>query len=132
MIEYKVKPLEIVADNIETIEIPSKEERLIEKVGHTVSFTMKDLDNNIKSLNNLKTEIEAKVKFDTSKLNNIESFHKFVKKMSEQDLHTCWMYNETKEEIRKYTNKLKEVDEQLNLDISEKEEIIKQNPGIYE
>ena len=63
-------------------------------------------------------------------VDNIEHFHKFVKKLTDEELLTAWMYKESKEKSKIHGNKIKEIDEQLVEYDKEKAEIIKQIPEL--
>jgi len=132
MIEYKLKPVEIVTDDINKIEIPSVEKRIIVKSGDVVEFTMEQLDENIKLLERYEIEMTAKLENSEAKLGNIEHFHKWINKMEEDKIFTCWLYWESKKVVNELKPKLDEVKNQISLDKAEREEIIKQIPNTYE
>lgn len=132
MIEYKLKPIEIVTDDITTMELPSVEKRVIVKSGDVVEFTMEQLDENIKLLERYEVEMVAKIENCAAKLENIEHYHEWIKKMKEDRIFTCWLYWESKKIIKELEPKLEEVKKQIALDKTEREEIIKQIPNTYE
>lgn len=130
MIEYKLKPINIETDNVETLQIPDKKERVIEKTGHTDSFTMNDIENHIKSREKTFKELVAKRDYENAKIINIEHFHPFVKDISEEDLHTVQMYSEAKSLVNLLDSKIIEFKEQKEKDEQEIDEIIKQIPEL--
>jgi len=132
MIEYKLKPIEIVTDDITTMELPSAEKRVIVKSGDVVEFTMEQLDENTKLLERYEIEMTAKIENCAAKLENIEHYHEWIKKMKEDRIFTCWLYWESKKAIKELEPKLEEVKNQIVLDKAEREEIIKQIPNVYE
>lgn len=72
------------------------------------------------------------VEHEDAIVDNIEHYHKFVKKLTDEQLLTAWMYKESKEKSKIHNNKIKEIDEQLEEYAKEKAEIIKQIPELYE
>lgn len=130
--EYKLKPIQLEVETIDEVDFPPVHERIIEKRGDVIEFSMKDLDDNIDALKKLQRELDAKLKHDKSVVENIEHHHKFVKKMSEQDLLTVWMYKQHKGYVDLSEKKLKQVVDQLESDLAEKEEIQKQIPELQE
>jgi hypothetical protein len=128
--EYKLQPVHLEVETLEEVDFPPVKERIIEKRGDVVEFSMKDLEDNITALQKLKRELEAKKDYDQMVVENIEQHHKFVKKMSEQDLLTAWMYKQHKGYVTVSEDKLKQVNKQLDSDLAEKEEIEKQIPEL--
>lgn len=108
--EYNIKPMNFEADKDGNLsDVPEMIDRVIEKRGHVVEFTMSQLEQAIKYNKKTKVELDGQIKLDSAKLENIESFHEFVKEMSEEDLFTVWMYQEQKTKVSGYTDKLEEV-----------------------
>lgn len=132
MIEYKLKPLELVADNVEDLEIPSVRERVIEKTGHVTEFTMKDVDESMLIVDRNIKELQAKRDVEDAKMQNIQHFHPFVLEMSDEDLMTAWLYQESKGMKELCDNKLKEIIEQKEKDLAEIAEIKAQIPELNE
>lgn len=130
--EYKFKPIEFNVDKVEDIELPTARDRIIEKRGDVVEFSMNDIDNHINLLTKARKEHAGMVEHEDAIVNNIEHFHKFVKKLTDEQLLTAWMYKESKEKSKIHNNKIKEIDEQLEEYAKEKSEIIKQIPELNE
>jgi len=86
---YKLKPIEIVTDDITQMELPSAEKRVIVKSGDVVEFTMEQLDENTKLLERYEIEMTAKIENCAAKLENIEHYHEWIKKMKEDRIFTC-------------------------------------------
>lgn len=130
--EYKFKPIEFNVEKVEDIELPTARDRIIEKRGDVVEFSMNDIDNHINLLTKARKEHAGMVEHEDAIVNNIEHFHKFVKKLTDEQLLTAWMYKESKEKSKIHNNKIKEIDEQLEEYAKEKSEIIKQIPELDE
>lgn len=122
--------MSIKADSVEGVSFPSIKDRVIEKVGHVITFTLNQIEENTKLLLRSKTEITAKKDLENSKAVNIEGFHPFVKELSEEQLFTAWMYHESKTKVKLCTDKLEEIETQMAEDIKEVEEIKKQIPQL--
>lgn len=130
--EYKFKPIEFNIEKVEDIELPTARDRVIEKRGDVVEFSMNDIDNHINVLTKARKEHAGMVEHENAIVDNIEHFHKFVKKLTDEELLTAWMYKESKEKSKIHNNKIKEIDEQLKEYEDEKLEIIKQIPELDE
>lgn len=130
--EYKFKPIEFNVEKVEDIELPTARDRIIEKRGDVVEFSMNDIDNHVHILNKQRKEHLGMVEHEDAIVDNIEHYHKFVKKLTDEQLLTAWMYKESKEKSKIHNNKIKEIDEQLEEYAKEKAEIIKQIPELYE
>jgi hypothetical protein len=128
--EYKFKPIEFNIEKVEDIELPTARDRVIEKRGDVVEFSMNDIDNHINILTKARKEHAGMVEHENAIVDNIEHFHKFVKKLTDEELLTAWMYKESKEKSKIHGNKIKEIDEQLAEYDKEKAEIIKQIPEL--
>ena len=128
--EYKFKPMEFNAEKIEDLEFPSFRDRIIEKRGDVVEFSMNDIDTHTNLLTKARKEHAGMVEHENAIVDNIEHFHKFVKKLTDEELLTAWMYKESKEKSKIHGNKIKEIDEQLVEYDKEKAEIIKQIPEL--
>lgn len=128
--EYKFKPIEFNIEKVEDIELPTARDRVIEKRGDVVEFSMNDIDNHINVLTKARKEHAGMVEHENAIVDNIEHFNKFVKKLTDEELLTAWMYKESKEKSKIHGNKIKEIDEQLVEYDKEKAEIIKQIPEL--
>lgn len=96
---------------------------IIEKTGHAIQFTLQDMERNEQDLEKFKRECEATANNRKLTIENIESFHPFVTELSEEDLHTAFMYYKAKEDYKAYTSKLEEVLKVLGESYKEKAEI---------
>lgn len=130
--KYKFKKINIIADSIDDFKFPPYKERIIEKRGQVIEFTLHDIEQDLVKLDKLKTEMKAQLDHENAKIVNIEHFHPFVKEMSEQDLSTAYLYYEAKSKIKLFSNKLEEVEEAYNEESAEVEEIKKQIPELNE
>jgi len=128
--QYNFKPVNINADSPEGVVFPDLKERVIEKRGHVITFTLAQVEENTRQHEKVKRELEAKRDLENAKMINIEGFHPFVKELSEEDLHTAWMYFESKSISKVCESKLKELYAQMLNDKNEVEEIKKQIPEL--
>lgn len=128
--EYKLKPINIEANSPEETVFPALKERIIEKRGEVLEFSLDDIEYNLKQLIGKRKELEAKLKYETMKKDNIETHHPFVKDISEQDLFTTHMYQEACIWVKTCEDKIKEIDEQIKKDESEVAEIKSQIPEL--
>lgn len=130
--KYKFKKINIVADSIDDFKFPPFKERIIEKRGQVIEFTLHDVEQDLLKLDKLRTEMKAQLDHENAKVVNIEHFHPFVKEMSEQDLSTAHLYYEAKAKSKLFSAKLEEVEEAYNEESAEVEEIKKQIPELNE
>ena len=121
--EYNIKPNE-------TGEEILMEDRTIEKRGHVIEFTLSDVDANIRQNTKTQTELAAKVKVDSAKQENIINFHPFLKNMSEEEIFTAWLYQDTQNTIDLVQSKLDEVEAQIESDTEEMKVIKEQLPEL--
>ena len=128
--QYNFKKLEIVADSVSDIKIPDVNDRVIEKRGHVITFSLNQVLENTRVLEKTLKEIEAKKELESAKMINIEGFHPFVKELSEQDLHTAFMYQQSKALVTMCEAKAKEIKDQMESDAKEVEEIKSQIPEL--
>ena len=124
--EYNIKE-NVALTSGEELEIQDK---VIEKRGHVIEFTMSNVDANIKHNKKTRVELEAKLKVDNAKQENILYFHEFLKDMSEEDLFTAWLYKDTQNTIDLVQSKLDEVVAQIESDEAEVEVIKSQIPEL--
>lgn len=128
--EYKLEPLNLVVDKAEDIVIPSWKERVIEKRGHVVKFSLDEIEQNTKKMLQNKKELQAKLVYEQAVIDNIEHFHKFVKKLDDEKLLTVWMYKNSKGHVDVCNAKIAEIDNQIKDDEIEVAEIKKQIPEL--
>lgn len=110
---YKLQNIALNVDNVEEIQFPDIKDRIIEKTGDTVEFSMNEVEKNMSDFIKYKKEQEAQVKLSEATIENVEHFHPFVLEMSEQDLLTAWLYKETKGKLEQYKKNLDVVDEAI-------------------
>ena len=130
--EYKLKSVHLEADSPKGIQFPDVKDRIIEKYGEVLEFSLNDIEYNYKELLKNKKEFEAKRVYENAKKENIEHYHPFVLEMSEEDLHIAHMYKESSSWVGICDSKLKEIEEQLEKDKAEIEEIKAQIPELAE
>jgi len=105
---------------------------VIEKTGHKIHFTMREVEKTQKINKDNKINIEAKMKMEKAKMDNIERNHEFVKEMSEQDLHTVYMYFEAKKIVEMAEAKIEEFEKNEKELEKELKDIAKQIPTLNE
>ena len=86
---------------------------VIEKSGLTATFTLQDIENHIAYLNKTKREIEGKILIDTAGCTNIENNNEWIKEMTEEELHACFLYFQSKATVVKGNEKLEEIENAL-------------------
>lgn len=131
--EYKLKPINIdikTKGKGEVVMPADIKDRVIEKRGHVVTFTMNEIEANTQLLLKNRKEIQAKKDFEDAKMKNIEAFHAWVKRISDERLFTAWMYQEAKGIVKLCNDKLAEIDKQIADDEVEVAEIRKQIPEL--
>lgn len=128
--EYKIKKINVEAESVDSAVFPNIKDRIIEKRGSVQEFTFNDIELNMKNLVNTKKEVESKLTYEKAKAENIEHFHNFVKDMTEEDLHTCYMYYEASSFVKLAEKKLNEINTQIERDEEEIDEIKFQIPEL--
>ena len=128
--QYKLKKLDLKADKVEDVKIPTANERVIEMHGQIVELTLQGIaDTQLEREKKVK-ELFAKKLLEEKKMSNIEQFHPFVKDMSDEDLHTVWMYYESKALVSSCTTEGEKIQGWIDSDAKEVEEIKKQIPEL--
>jgi hypothetical protein len=129
---YKIKPVNLTFKPGEDIALnfPALKERVIEKRGHVITFTLAQVEANTLKLAQTRKEIQAKRDYEDAIAKNIDHFHPNITAMSDEDLLTAWMYKEAKGNVDLCDKKLKEIDDQMESDKVEIAEIYKQIPEL--
>lgn len=96
---------------------------LIEKDNIRATFSIRDFEQNIERMEKTIREVEAKFKHEKLVMDNIEKHHKFIKKMTEQEIYTAWMYREAQEVVKQYEPRLKEFKEAVETERAEMEHV---------
>lgn len=104
----------------------------IEKRGDVVTFTYADIEEQERLLGKALKEITAKRDLEAAKLLNIESYHPFVKNLSEEELFTAHMYQESKAITIVAQPKIDQIQKQLDEYAAEKAVIRQQLPVLAE
>lgn len=128
--EYKLKKVHLNADSAGNVEFPDLKDRVIEKYGDVLEFSLSDVEENVKSLTKTKTELEAKLKYEQMRKENVEHHHPFVLELSEENRFAAHMYQEACQWVKICNEKLALIEEQLKKDAEEIEEIKKQIPEL--
>lgn len=132
MLNFKLKRVHLTADEANGITFPNLKDRVIEKTGHTDTFTLKDVEAAQAHYQKTLKELKAQVELDSAKMENIEHFHPEVKDYTDEQLVTAWLYQESKGRVKVYSQKAEEIEEQLKNDAEEIAEIYKQIPELIE
>jgi len=128
--EYKIKPLNLEVNGVEEVKFPDLKDRIIEMRGQVVEITLNGLENTRNKRKKAIKELEAKSKHEKAKIENIESFHPFVKEMEEKDLHTVWMYYQSKAIAKGCDEEIDKLKGWIETDDKELQEIYKQIPEL--
>lgn len=126
--EYKFKPLALEIENLDSLVIPDIKNREIEKRGHIITFTLNQVEENTRALLKSKKEVEGQLKLELSKLENMESYHSFIKGLTEEQIFVSGMYHTSNQLKNMCEKKLEEINKQLEEDEIEVAEIKKQLP----
>ncbi len=119
MITYKIK------ESAEDIK-----EAIIEKTGHSTTFSMLGAEAVVKYNQKNLSEILAKTNVEKAKMENIEHFHPFVKDLTDEQLMTAYLYFDAKNFVDKAQAKIDEFTKQAVEWEAEMIEIKKQIPEI--
>lgn len=103
---------------------------IIEKRGHVIRFSLNQLEANHAQLAKTRKEIDAQMQYERAKIANIESFHPFVKELTEEQLSTVDIYSTAKNIEKQCVEKLKEIDDYVSNDTVEIADIKKQIPEL--
>lgn len=119
MIEYSIK-----TPNADPKEV------VIESRGSVVSFTLRELEQNMNALAKNKKEVEGKRTLEAARMKNVEDHHPFVLKMSGEDLVAAHMYQEAKADVKMCDDKLKEINDAIAQEEEGLGDILKQLPEL--
>lgn len=103
---------------------------IIECTGYTSKFTLQDLKDNITRSEKLLKELSANAEVKKLMLDNISEHNSFIKKLTPQMVHACFMYHEALSEKASYEQKAKEFKDSIKKDKAEMKEIIAQIPEL--
>lgn len=118
--EYKLS--EVNAENVQ--------DSKIEKTGHKIYFSMSEVEAHEKKLGKVLVELEAQVKLEEAKVENIKEHHPYVLDLDDEKLFAVSMYQECKNNVKMGTEKVEEIKKQLQEYADEKAEIVKQIPEL--
>lgn len=128
--EYKIKNINLEANGVDEVKFPDLKDRVIEMRGQVVEITLNGLENTQLQRQKQIKELEAKAELENAKMVNIEGFHPFVKEMSEQDLHTAYMYRQSQAMKMGCEEEVKKLKDWMETDNKEIQEIYKQIPEL--
>lgn len=104
----------------------SVKDRTIVKTGVEIEFSLNKMEENENLLEKQKKEVEGVIENRKAIISNIESFHPFVKELTEEQRNTVFMYREAEIDIKEYQPASDKINEMLEKSAIEKKEIIKQ------
>lgn len=102
----------------------------IEKSGGVVRFTLNDFEAAIEHNRKGLKEVTAMKEYNDAKMKNIEANHPFVLTMEEQDMFTAHLYQEAKSAFVVMSKKEEMLKKQVEEDILEYAEVLKQIPEL--
>lgn len=127
--KYKLKPISLDLEK-DNLEFPDIRERVIEKRGHVITFSLKELEDNDADMEKQLKEQKAMLEHRTAVIENIEHHHPFVKDLTEEQLLTVWMYKDAKGNQEIFQDNIEKLEKQLKEDEEEIKEILKQIPEL--
>lgn len=87
-------------------------ERIIEKTGDVVEFSLLEIENNAYQFEKTLKELKANRELKQGILNNLDIHHPFIKDMSEFDRYAVHMYQEAWALVKAYNEKITEIEKQ--------------------
>lgn len=102
----------------------------IECTGYTSTFKLEDLKSNIERSEKYVKEFASNIEVKDAILANILEHNSFVRKMTPEMIHACFMYHEAMAYKTTYENKLKEFKAAVRKDKAELKEILAQIPEL--
>jgi acylphosphatase len=121
MLTYKIKGE--ILENIEDTKV--------EVHGFVPEFSIADLKKNIETNKKQLSGVDGNLSYLAKKIENIETHHAFVKEMSEQDLFTAHMYQDSLETKKKFDIAKEQLENQIKADEEELAEIYNQIPELH-
>lgn len=92
----------------------TQNEHLIEKkYEHTITFTLEDIEAHERVLEKTLKEFKAQMDLETAKYQNISEHHKWVTKLTPEELHTANLFCKTVDMISALGPKIKEIKKQI-------------------
>lgn len=102
----------------------TQSEHLIEKkYEHTITFTLSDIEAHEASLGKALKELDAQLKLEEAKRDNIREHNKWINNMTPEKVHACYMFHKSVATIAQYTPKIKEIKKQMKEYKAEKAQI---------
>lgn len=130
--KYKIKPVALNVENIDTLDFPKLEERTIEKRGDVWTFTINDMVVNKEKGDKIRLEKQGALDHAVMFMKNIEEYHPEVLELSDEKLNAYTIYYAKKTEQKKCEEEIKEIDEYLAAELKDMEDIVKQIPELKE
>lgn len=103
---------------------------MIEKRGHVIKFSLRELIVNHAALEKLDKELTGQSALQVAKMHKLEELHPFLKDMSEADLFAASTYAQAKAINTQCVEKKKEIEETLTSDRAEIAQIKVQIPAL--
>ena len=127
--KYELKKINIDATD-EKLEFPNLKDRIIEKQGYVITFTVNELENNIAEVETHRKEQEGMFTHRNAIVENIEHYHKFIKKLTPEQVHVVWAYKDAKTSRDVFQKNMEKCEVQLQEDKEELAEVLKQIPEL--
>lgn len=102
----------------------------IECTGYTSKFTLDQLKDQINNRETTLKELSANVKLKEAMVNNIVEHNSFIKKLTPEMIHACFMYHEAKIEHMAFSQNITKLKSAIRKDGLELKEILKQIPEL--
>ena len=103
---------------------------IIKKTGHVITFTMRDVEQNIVELKKIMKEVTAKKEYEQAKADNVAHFHPEIAEMPGEKLMAAYIYQDAVGTVKACNDKLAEVEKTLNDLQAEVEDIKRQVPEV--
>lgn len=123
MIEYKIKEGDQSVNPLDVV---------IVKTGGTVEFTVGKINADVEYLQKSKKEIESQIGINKATMENVKKTHPHIAEMSNEDLTAAYLYREAMGVVTAGTEKVAEIDAQLEDYKNVKAEISKQTGLVIE
>ena len=98
----------------------------IQKTGHKIEFTVREVEEHVRKLDKFLNEIGAQKAFEEAKMTNIEAHNEFIKDLSEEQQHAVKLYYSSLEIYKQCSEKLAELEDQRKEYVEDIEDIKKQ------
>jgi exonuclease VII small subunit len=95
---------------------------VIQKTGLTAEYTLADIERNIEQVNRVITELDATLRVNKAKAENVERNHPFVMDLDETALEAARIYAETREYLKQLPERLETARQVLANELKEQDQ----------